>query len=234
MKKLLHRANTRGKGEHGWLSTRYSFNFSDWYDPSRMGFGALRVLNDDIIAPASGFPMHGHKDMEIITIVIKGSLTHRDSLGNIGHISEGEVQVMSAGTGVVHSEYNASATEPLTLFQLWIETGTPGAAPRYGEAKILPGAEGSLVQLVGPEESDAPAKILQNASISQAFIIPDSPLTYTLQKAGRGVYVFVIDGTISAAGEKLGARDAFGVSDTESLDITAIEPSHVLLIEVPL
>ncbi len=234
MKKILHRANTRGKGEHGWLSTRYSFSFSDWYDPSRMGFGALRVLNDDIIAPASGFPMHGHKDMEIITIVTKGSLTHRDSLGNIGHISEGEVQVMSAGTGVVHSEYNTSATEPLTLFQLWIETGNPGAAPRYGEAKIPTGSKGDSVQLVGPEGSTAPATILQNASILQAFLTPHSPFVYRLQKEGRGIYIFVIDGTISAAEETLGARDAVGVSDTDSLEIIAVEPSQILLIEVPL
>lgn len=234
MKKILHRAHTRGKGDHGWLSTRYSFSFSDWYDPSRMGFGALRVLNDDTVAPASGFPMHGHTDMEIITIVTKGSLTHRDSLGNVGHISEGKVQVMSAGTGVVHSEYNASITETLTLFQIWIETGKSGTAPRYAEAHIPQGSEGDVVLLVGPEESGAPATILQQAFISQAQLSPHSPCTYTLQKTGQGVYVFVVNGTISVAGEKLGRRDALGISGTDSLYIAAAEPSTILLIEVPL
>ncbi|MEK7079815.1 MAG: pirin family protein, partial [Patescibacteria group bacterium] len=120
MEKVVHRSKDRGVGEHGWLSTRYSFSFANWYDPARMGFGALRVINDDTIAPAQGFGTHAHEDMEIITLVMSGTLTHEDSLGNRGSIPAGDVQTMSAGTGVQHSERNDSATEPLTLFQMWI------------------------------------------------------------------------------------------------------------------
>ncbi len=234
MKKLLHRANTRGKGEYGWLSTRYSFGFANWHDPSRVGFGALRVLNDDTIAPASGFPMHGHADMEIITIVAAGTLTHRDNLGNIGTIGAGEVQVMSAGTGIVHSEYNASATESLSLFQLWIQTGERGASPRYGEAKRSDIRAGEITQLAGPLGSGAPATILQNALISRAHISPSAPITYSLSSKDQGLYVFVLDGTLSVEGEKLGSRDAIGVSEFNALEISAAEPSNVLLIEVPM
>lgn len=233
MKKLLHRANTRGKGEYGWLSTRYSFSFADWYDPSRMGFGALRVLNDDTIAPASGFPMHGHKDMEIITVVTQGSLTHHDNLGNVGHISEGEVQVMSAGTGIVHSEYNASPANPLNLFQIWIQTGRPGAAPRYGETQRSE-QEGGLIHLVGPEGGNAPATILQDASISKAIFVPDTSISYQLSGENRGVYVFVIDGTLVMDKEKLGPRDGMGATEATSIELHSVGKAAALIIEVPM
>ncbi len=132
MQITVHKAEERGAGEHGWLSTRYSFSFSSWFNPERMGFGALRVLNDDRIAAGAGFPPHSHKDMEIITIVMEGSVAHKDSTGSEGVVRAGEVQVMSAGSGVVHSEFNASETEPLTLFQLWIETASTGVFFCYG------------------------------------------------------------------------------------------------------
>src|SRR3989344_846255 len=136
MKIEVYKAEERGEGKHGWLTTRYSFSFADWYEPSRMGFGTLRVINDDIIAPQSGFGEHGHRDMEIITIVTEGAVTHTDSMGNEKVVEAGEVQVMSAGTGVVHAERNASPTTPLKLFQIWIEPKERDIAPRYAQKRF--------------------------------------------------------------------------------------------------
>lgn len=235
MEKVLHRADKRGRGDHGWLSTRYSFSFADWYEPARMGFGALRVLNDDTIAPASGFPMHGHRDMEITTVVTSGTLTHRDSLGNTGVVHAGDVQVMSAGTGVVHSEYNASPAEPLTLFQIWIQTKKSGEAPRYDQKSFgIVRAGDGIAPLVGPIDGESPLAIRQDAFISRAAIDADHPGEYRLHKEGNGVYIFVIEGTAEAAGERLSARDALGVSDTDAVTITAAAHADILLIEVPM
>src|SRR5690606_12496739 len=143
------------KGEHGWLSTRYSFSFANWYDPSRMGFGALRVINDDRIAPANGFGAHGHRDMEIVTIVTKGTVRNEDSMGSRGTVPAGDVQAMSAGTGVVHAERNDSPDEELTLFQIWIETARPGAVPRYAQKPFGLGShEPGLTLLVAPTDAD--------------------------------------------------------------------------------
>ena len=232
MEKILHRADKRGRGDYGWLSTRYSFSFGDWYEPARMGFGALRVLNDDTIAPASGFPMHGHRDMEIITIVTGGTLTHKDSLGNIGTVKAGEVQVMSAGSGIVHSEYNASPSEPLTLFQVWIQTEKEGSAPRYDQKSVAP-ADG-ITPLVGSMGTGSPLEIRQDAFIARASVDAEHPHEYRLHKKENGVYVFVINGDAEVAGERLHARDALGVSGVDSLDITADAHADILLIEVPL
>ncbi len=235
MEKILHRADKRGRGDHGWLSTRYSFSFADWFEPARMGFGALRVLNDDTIAPASGFPMHGHRDMEIITIVTHGTLTHKDSLGNTGTVNAGEVQVMSAGAGIVHSEYNASPSEPLALFQIWIQTGKVGSAPRYDQKSFKAlRAEDGVVPLVGPLGGTCPLGIRQDAFIARAIINAEHPCEYRLHKEGNGVYVFVIDGAAEVAGERLRARDALGISGTDTVDVAAEAHADVLIIEVPL
>lgn len=232
MKTIVHRADTRGKGDHGWLSTRHSFSFANWHEPSRMGFGALRVLNDDTIAPASGFPPHGHRDMEIITIVTSGTLTHQDSLGNIGAIPAGDVQVMSAGTGIVHSEYNASETEPLTLFQIWIESKKKGIAPRYAQKSFE--KSGDVTLLVGPTQEHGALAISQDAYLSRARVKEGEILSYAMKHASHGAYIFVITGKIKIGDLILSARDAAGISEAGEMQVQALEQTDLLAIEVPL
>lgn len=235
MEKVLHRAQKRGERDYGWLSTRYSFSFGDWYEPARMGFGALRVLNDDTIAPASGFPMHGHRDMEILTIVTSGTLTHKDSLGNTGVVRAGDVQVMSAGTGIVHSEYNASPNEPLTLFQIWIQTEKEGSAPRYDQKSFgALRAEDGVVPLAGPVGDACPLEIRQHAFLARAVVDPDHPCAYRMHREENGVYVFIIEGAAEVAGERLGSRDALGISGIGAVNIAAEVHADILIIEVPL
>ncbi|MFZ1988015.1 MAG: pirin family protein [Minisyncoccia bacterium] len=231
---LLHKAGERGGGNHGWLTTKYSFSFSDWYEPSRMGFGALRVLNDDSIAPSSGFPPHSHREMEIITIVTSGAVTHEDSMGNKGEVKKGDVQVMSAGTGVTHAEQNNSTTEPLALFQLWIEPNEKGIVPRYDQRAFGFENQGlGITTLVSPFSDTEGLSIHQEAYVSYASIDKNNPFTYTLHDEHAGVYVFVIEGNAEIEGRELGARDAVGISETDSFDISSPDQVKVLLVEVP-
>lgn len=229
MKLELHPASERGISNHGWLTSRFSFSFADWYNPARMGFRALRVLNDDHIAPSSGFGMHPHRDMEIITIVTKGAVTHEDSMGNHGAVQAGEVQVMSAGMGVVHGERNDSRTEPLELFQLWIMTRTPGIVPRYDQRAFASGAP----LLVSPDGREGSLSIMQDAFITRRSVGAGETLTYPLYDAKNGVYVFVISGGITIDNLTLGARDAVGIEDAESIELRATDNTTILLVEVP-
>lgn len=229
MQMIIHRADTRGVSEHGWLSSRFSFSFADWYDPTRMGFRALRVINDDRIAPNSGFGPHGHRDMEIITIVTGGAVTHGDSMGNHGEVHAGEVQVMSAGSGVVHSEVNASPDTELTLFQIWIATRDKGIAPRYAQ-KSFPLGDALLVSSDGRAGS---LQIMQDATITRKGIAAEQEAVYTPTDAAHGVYVFVVSGKVQVADSELAARDAIAIEDSESIHILAQEDSELLIIEVP-
>ncbi|MBX4216212.1 pirin family protein [Candidatus Parcubacteria bacterium] len=236
MKAEVHRSEARGKGEYGWLSTRYSFSFADWHDSTRMGVGALRVLNDDRIAPDSGFPPHSHRDMEIITIVTKGAVTHEDSLGNSGMVPAGEVQVMSAGTGVTHAEWNKSKEEPLELFQLWIQSDAAGHAPRY-EQRHLPDAENAFRLLVcgdPPRGIDGPLFMHQDAFIYMGKFYELVKHTHRFGDAGRGAYLFVADGSVRVGDIELKRRDAVAISDAMEFTFEAVEPSRLLLIDVPL
>ncbi len=230
MKTEVHKNEERGKGEYGWLSTRYSFSFSNWYNPARIGFGKLRVLNDDVIAPYSGFPTHGHRDMEIITIVMRGIVSHKDSMGNERKVEEGMVQVMSAGTGVMHSEYN-NEDVPLELFQLWIESQEKGIAPRYEEKKMdfLKNEDASVV-LVG----NGGLTINQDASILYISSVEERDETYSLKDAGRGVYLFVIEGTVTVEGVVFSRRDAAGISDTHSFLYTLGANTKAVVVETSL
>lgn len=234
MTTLLHRAETRGRGDYGWLTTRYSFSFGEWYEPRRMGYGALRVLNDDVIAPGGTFPMHGHKDFEIITIPLAGAVTHEDSLGNQGVVRAGEVQVMSAGTGVVHSERNASASEVLELFQIWIAPRAVGLMPRYETRAFAPAQEGSWQLVVSSDAREGSLMIAQDAQIARAGIAAGGTLTYTPALAGAGIYVLVVEGALEVAGVRLERRDALAVDDMPSLELAAVRASSVLVIEVPM
>lgn len=235
MNKILHRADTRGVGDHDWLTSRFSFSFAHWYEPTRMGFGALRVLNDDTIAPRSGFGNHPHRDMEIITIVTKGAVTHKDSIGNTGVVKTGDVQVMSAGTGVVHSEYNDSPDEPLMLFQLWVMPNKAGVEPRYAQKSFLeemtrPGC----TLLAAPDSLKQGLPLYQRAFISWGLLDALHPLSYDLHGHEHGVYVFVVEGNVQVADETLAVRDALGISGVPHLSITSSGKASVLLIEVPL
>ena len=229
MNKVMHRAEERGMGEYGWLSTRYSFSFADWYDPSRMGFGALRVINDDRIAPHQGFGMHPHKDMEIVTFVTKGVLTHKDSMGNVGTIHANEVQVMSAGAGVMHSEYN-DRDDPLELFQIWIEPKTLGITPRYAQRVVKEGER----LLVGPEGASSALIINQDAYVYRIVLTSGGQYEHVLHSEAHGVYVLVVSGSLDVASEVLEARDALGVWNTEKVSLTAQGEVSALVFEVPI
>ncbi len=231
MKTIFHKADERGQGEYGWLTTRYSFSFADWVDPHRMGFGTLRVINDDIIAPQKGFGTHFHKDMEIITIVMKGTVTHKDSMGNVGTVPAGDVQVISAGTGIEHSEYNDSTTIPLELFQIWIEPELTGIEPRYEQRSFnFTENKDGITTLVGY----GGVPINQNAKISYACLSKEKPIRYEIGE-GNGLYVFVIGGNISINKQSLGMRDALAIKDTVHVDILVNSgQACTLLIEVPM
>ena len=199
-----------------------------------MGFGALRVINDDIIAPLGKFGMHPHQDFEIITIPISGAVTHEDSMGNKGEVGAEEVQAMSAGTGIVHSEYNASVTEPLELFQIWIAPNVHGAAPRYSQKKFdTTGRKNRWQTLVAEDAVPGTLPIYQRARILRADLDAGASLEYTIAHEGNGAYVLVIDGEADIAGEHLSHRDAIGIAHTDNLSISATVPTSVLLIEVP-
>jgi redox-sensitive bicupin YhaK (pirin superfamily) len=232
MQKVIHRASERGVAEHEWLHSRFSFSFADWYEPTRMGFGALRVINDDVIDPSSGFGMHPHRDMEIITIVMEGAVTHEDSMGNKGVVRAGEVQVMSAGSGVVHAEYNESPDTALKLFQIWIMTQSR-IAPRYAQHQFGTQASPEKV-LVGPLLSSVPLTINQNAHITRILVRAGASHEYHLKDAGCGVYLFIIEGSGTVADVRVQRRDAVGVWEADMAHIDANTDLELLCIEVPM
>jgi redox-sensitive bicupin YhaK (pirin superfamily) len=235
MKKVLHPANERGYNDIGWLKANFSFSFANYYDPDKVHFGALRVLNDDYIAPAMGFGLHPHENMEIITIVSKGALEHKDSMGNTGVIKAGEVQIMSAGTGIRHSEYNPSKTEETNSFQIWIFPKKEDIEPRYDQ-KSFTGAmiPNQLTTLIDAKKSDDTLWINQDARLTMGKFETDKQVDYKIQYPGNGAYVFIIDGAVEIDGTKLNRRDAIGISDIESFTITIKSEANILIIEVPM
>ncbi len=237
MNKVLYAAETRGKADFGWLTARYSFSFANYYDPNRLQFGMLRVLNDDIVGSGMGFGTHPHDNMEIITIPQYGSLKHRDSLGNEGIINPGEIQVMSAGTGVEHSEVNASKTEPISLFQIWIISEEKNVKPRYDQKNIssllIPN---KMNYVVKPKQfaNDGELWIHQQAFISIGEFPDSTDLSYKLNSKNHGAYILVINGTVGVENEVLNKRDAIGLYDAEHVDLSVSKDSKVLIIEVPM
>ena len=235
MNKVYHSAETRGHADHGWLNANHSFSFASYYDPNRMNFGALRVLNDDTISPGKGFGKHSHDNMEIITIPLKGDLEHNDSLGNIGAINEGEIQVMSAGTGIYHSEYNKNSDKFINLLQLWVMPKKQDVKPRYDQRSFRGlKKRNSFCQGLSPYPKDEGMWIHQDAWIHLGDFEEVTSIDYILKKKGNGVYIFVIEGIFKVANEKLEKRDALGVWNTESITFEAQSKSQVLLIEVPM
>lgn len=233
--KIIHKANTRGYANHGWLETHHSFSFASYYNPERMHFGKLRVLNDDSIAGGGGFGTHPHDNMEIITIPLKGALAHKDNMGNSSIIQQGEIQVMSAGSGITHSEFNAHETDPVELLQIWIYPNQKNVTPRYDQITLnLKDRENKIQQILSPNKDDEGVWIYQEAWFHMAFLEKNGTLTYPIKKTGNGVYVFLIKGEIEVHGEKLDPRDGMGIWNVEKLDFEANSDSEILVIEVPM
>jgi len=238
MKTVIHRASERGFANHGWLQANHSFSFANYYNPEKVHFGALRVLNDDVIAPKMGFGTHPHNNMEIITIPLKGVLKHRDNMHDKWQsVLPGEVQVMSAGTGVQHSEINGSADEHLSLFQIWVMPNKQSVQPRYDQKTFdESGRKNKLQTLVSSidEDFEGSLKIHQDAVLSRIDLDKDQVFNYQLKSESHGVYVMTIHGNVSIDGKYLETRDAVGVSETNSFEIKANEDSALLFIEVPM
>lgn len=235
MKKTLHTSETRGAANHGWLQAKHSFSFANYYNPERIQFGALRVLNDDIIAPGMGFGTHPHNNMEIITIPLEGALEHKDSMDNIGVIEADEIQVMSAGTGVYHSEYNKNKDQQVNLLQLWVMPNKKNVTPRYDQKSIKELKKtNALYPVVTPESNGDALWIHQDAWFHLGDFNQKTEVNYTLHKEGNGVYAFLIEGGAEIAGETLHKRDAIGLWETNTFSLTAQENTRILLIEVPM
>lgn len=232
-KKVIHEADTRGLANHGWLVSRHTFSFASYFNPERQNFGALRVLNDDIVKPGMGFGTHPHKNMEIISIPISGSLAHKDSTGKEREIKTGEVQIMSAGSGITHSEYNFSKREEVNFLQLWILPKEMNITPRYDQRDFSEKLKrNELVTVVSPEDKDA-LWINQNSEISLGKIKAGSEITHNLKFENNGIYAFLIDGEAEINENKVTSRDAVGFFEKEKISIKIHKDSILLLIEVP-
>ena len=237
MKTELHLAKERGHASHGWLDSYHSFSFATYFNPARENFGCLRVLNDDTVEGGTGFDLHPHNNMEIVSIILEGALEHRDSLGNVQVINEGEVQVMSAGTGVYHAEYNHSETKAVKFFQLWIFPREKGLKPRYDQILFDDqGKQNQLVTLVTPDtkQLENTLWIHQDAYISRIDLKKESEFEYPIRIHGNGVFVFVIEGKIAVNENSLLSMDAIAVSEATSIKVLATDNSKVLFIEVPM
>jgi redox-sensitive bicupin YhaK (pirin superfamily) len=237
MKTIIHKANTRGYANHGWLKSHHTFSFAGYQDPERMNFGMLRVLNDDVVQPGMGFGTHPHQNMEIISIPLKGALSHKDSMGNKRAIEVGEVQVMSAGTGLTHSEFNDSKTDEVNFLQLWIIPEEMSVKPYYDQRKFDASEKKNQLQtVVAPKdklEGEA-LPISQQAYIYRSDLEANNGLNIDLKSKDNGLYIFVVNGEIQANGSTLGKRDAIGISETDALVISASKNSELVIIEVPM
>ncbi len=229
----IRRAAERGHASHGWLDTWHSFSFDSYYDPKHVQFGPLRVLNEDFVAPGAGFPPHPHRDMEIITIVLEGAVAHEDSTGGAGTTRAGDVQVMTAGTGVVHSEYNPSERERLHLLQIWILPDARGRTPRYDQ-KAFPGAarRNVLLPVVSGSDANGALRIHQDATLYASQLDAGKTVTHALAP-GRRAYLFVSRGGVAVNGQALGQSDAAAIEGETQLEIRSAAPSEVLLIDLP-
>jgi redox-sensitive bicupin YhaK (pirin superfamily) len=234
--KTIFKANTRGHADHGWLKAYHSFSFANYYNPARMSFGTLRVLNDDSIDAGMGFGKHPHDNMEIITIPLEGALEHQDSMGNKAVIKHGEIQVMSAGTGIIHSEYNKSDEEILKLLQIWIIPNKINVSPRYQQIVLnIDDRKNKLQQILSPKEKDEGVWIHQDAWFHIGDFENNFELNYQLKKEGNGIYIFIIKGDFVINEEKLDTRDAIGFTNTSNISIKSLNnDASLLIIEVPM
>ena len=235
MKTIFHKASERGHADHGWLNAHHSFSFASYQDPSKVHFGLLRVLNDDIVAPGMGFGMHPHDNMEIVTIPLSGTLEHRDSMGNIGTIKPNEIQAMSAGSGLMHSEYNHSKTEAINLLQIWVFPKERNITPRY-EQRIFSENDknGKFKTIVAPVKANDVMWINQDAYFSIGKFKIGTSLDYSIQHKGNGAYIFIIEGQANIEGNTASKRDAIGIWETNTIKMDVSADSEILVIEVPM
>ena len=234
MKKVIHKADTRGRSLYDWLDSHHTFSFDEYFDSERINFGALRVLNDDRVAPGKGFQTHPHKNMEIVSIPLRGKLELGDSKKNSRVITVGDIQVMSAGTGIFHSEINGSTTEPVEFLQIWIMPRERNTHPAYNDYSIRElERKNELVPIVSPDGS-TPASLLQDTWFSIGKVEAGKKLGYHMHQTHGGVYIFLIEGEIVVDGTVLKRRDGMGVYETNSFEIETLKDSHILLIEVPM
>ena len=234
MKKVIHKAETRGRTEIDWLDSYHTFSFDEYFDSNRISFGALRVLNDDHIAPGGGFQTHPHKNMEIITIPLKGHLQHGDSKKNTRIITVGDIQVMSAGTGIFHSEMNASPVEPVDLLQIWIMPKERNTRPVYQDYSIREYLHPNTLSVIVSPDGDTPASILQDAWFSLGKVEAGKKLEYHMHQSHGGVYIFLIEGEIVVDETVLHRRDGIALTELNSLEIEILKDSHILLMEIPM
>ncbi len=235
MNTVLHKANTRGSADHGWLEVNHTFSFANYYNPDRMNFGVLRVLNDDKIAPSRGFGTHPHDNMEIISIPLEGALEHKDSLGNGAVVQYGDVQAMSAGTGIQHSEFNANADQHVKLLQIWLFPKNKNVTPRYDQVSIKDiQKKNEFYQILSPNKEDQGVWIHQDAWFHLGDFDKEVGFNYKINKVGNGVYAFVIEGTAEISGQALEKRDGFGIWNVDEFEIKANKDSRILLMEVPM
>ena len=232
---ILHKASSRGHADHGWLNAYHSFSFASWYNPERIQFGMLRVLNDDTVAAGMGFGTHPHDNMEIITIPLEGDLAHKDSMGNSSTIKTGDVQVMSAGTGIQHSEFNPNADLQTKLFQIWLFPKYRNVEPRYQQITLdIAQQKNNFAQILSPNPDDEGVWIHQDAWFYLSDFEANFSKTLDLQKEGNGFYIMTIEGEILVNGEKLERRDAIGIWETNEIEIKANSNSRFLIMEIPM
>jgi quercetin 2,3-dioxygenase len=232
---ILHKANTRGHANHGWLDSHHTFSFGNYYNPERMHFGALRVLNDDMVKGGMGFGTHPHDNMEIISIPLEGDLQHKDSMGNTAVIKQGDIQVMSAGTGIYHSEQNSNKDETVKFLQIWVFPNKKNVAPRYDQVTLnVADRHNKLQQVLSPNVNDDGVWIYQDAWFYMGNLDKGIAVKYDLKKEGNGVYAFVLKGDVTINGQPLNARDGLGLTDIKELNITADSDAEILLMEVPM
>jgi redox-sensitive bicupin YhaK (pirin superfamily) len=232
---VYHPAESRGMANHGWLDTKHSFSFASYYNPERMHFGVLRVLNDDTVSPGMGFGTHPHDNMEIISIPLEGDLEHKDSMGNVAVIRNGDIQVMSAGTGIRHSEYNRNADKTVKFLQIWVFPNKKDVTPRYDQISLKSAdRRNKLQQILSPSTDDEGVWIHQDAWFHLGSFDKGFQTKYHLRKPGNGVYAFLIEGELKVNGQQLKRRDGFGIWNLSELTLEATEKTELLLMEVPM
>jgi hypothetical protein len=235
MKIIFHKSTARGYADHGWLQTYHTFSFAGYHDPERIRFGLLRVLNDDTVQPGMGFGMHPHDNMEIVTIPLQGSLAHRDSMGNEEVIHAGEVQVMSAGTGLYHSEYNASQKDHVSLLQIWVFPKVRDVKPRYAQKLFdIRDRINKFQTVVSPDKTEGKLWLNQDVYFSLGNFTKNQKVNYKIKHPGNGAYIFVIEGSVIINGEKLNRRDGLGLEEADKFEIEVKDNSEILIIDVPM
>lgn len=232
---VLHKAETRGDADHGWLHSRHTFSFADYFDPERINFGMLRVLNDDTVEAGMGFGTHPHDNMEIISIPLEGDLEHKDNMHNVTVIKKGDVQVMSAGTGITHSEYNKNRDKPVKFLQIWVIPNVRNVKPRYDQITLdIADRHNKLQQILSPNPDDAGVWIYQKAWFHVGHFDKGFGTDYTIKLKGNGVYAFILSGEVNINGQELKTRDGYGIWDTDKISLKASAETELLLMEVPM